>query len=141
MRPLRQEMCILLNDAWDLLSDEDKRKDYDAQIQLLFCFRGTRLAPSHITLPGQVICRIVPCSPGLHSDVVFNLDKLEEVPEAGSRPKMPRQGGGVTGNRSYFPLSPMLDFRGCRLGSSEACQFCSTYYEYEYETSPDSTSK
>ncbi|CAE7206230.1 DJC76 [Symbiodinium sp. KB8] len=32
--PEGEEMCILLNDAWDLLSDEDKRKDYDAQIQL-----------------------------------------------------------------------------------------------------------
>ncbi|CAE7439892.1 DJC76, partial [Symbiodinium sp. CCMP2456] len=26
--PEGEEMCILLNDAWDLLSDEDKRKDY-----------------------------------------------------------------------------------------------------------------
>ena len=29
-----QEMCILLNDAWELLSDPEKRKDYDAQIEL-----------------------------------------------------------------------------------------------------------
>jgi DnaJ-class molecular chaperone len=30
-----QEMCILLNDAWELLSDPEKRKDYDAQIEPL----------------------------------------------------------------------------------------------------------
>ena len=48
-------MCILLNDAWDLLSDEDKRKDYDAQIQLLICM--TWLAPSRITLPEQASWR------------------------------------------------------------------------------------
>lgn len=29
-----EEMCILLNDAWELLSDPEKRKDYDAQIEL-----------------------------------------------------------------------------------------------------------
>ena len=28
-----KEMCILLNDAWELLSDPEKRKDYDAQIE------------------------------------------------------------------------------------------------------------
>ena len=29
-----EEICILLNDAWELLSDPEKRKDYDAQIEL-----------------------------------------------------------------------------------------------------------
>ena len=29
-----EEMCILLNDAWELLSDPEKRKDYDDQIEL-----------------------------------------------------------------------------------------------------------
>lgn len=32
--PEGEEMCILLNDAWELLSDPEKRKDYDAQIEL-----------------------------------------------------------------------------------------------------------
>jgi len=32
--PDGEEMCILLNDAWDVLSDSDKRADYDAQIEL-----------------------------------------------------------------------------------------------------------
>ncbi|CAJ1359381.1 unnamed protein product [Effrenium voratum] len=32
--PEGEEICILLNDAWEVLSDPEKRKDYDAQIEL-----------------------------------------------------------------------------------------------------------
>ena len=33
--PRLEEICILLNDAWEVLSDPEKRKDYDAQIEPL----------------------------------------------------------------------------------------------------------
>lgn len=43
--PEGEEICILLNDAWELLSDPEKRKDYDAQIELAKPANLMKIAP------------------------------------------------------------------------------------------------
>ncbi|CAK9033255.1 unnamed protein product [Durusdinium trenchii] len=64
--PEGEEICILLNDAWELLSDPEKRKDYDAQIELA--------KPAKIVVKPPVCTEITPTWKGERKTLKHHTD-------------------------------------------------------------------